>query len=161
MPGDGAWTSYERSPRRKSTVFCPIREPLPLDPKAYGAHYLMASVVVAYEETDDTQDLVAQVIYGGRGANGQLPITASSFYKAGDGHELLANGRFGYTFPEGVGMQSLDLATVDDIVRTGIDAKAYPGCQVLVAVDGQVVMNKAYGHTTYARSATRPHRRSL
>ena len=135
---------------RKSTVLCLFANPYRLT-RAYGAHYL-ASVVVAYEETDDTQDLVAQVIYGGRGANGQLPITASSFYRAGDGHELLANGRFGYTLPEGVGMQSLDLATVDDIVRTGIDAKAYPGCQVLVAVDGQVVMNKAYGHTTYART---------
>ena len=135
---------------RKSTVLCLFANPYRLT-RAYGAHYL-ASVVVAYEETDDTQDLVAQVIYGGRGANGQLPITASSFYRAGDGQEVLANGRFGYTLPEGVGMQSLDLDVVDDVVRTGIDAKAYPGCQVLVAVDGQVVMNKAYGHTTYART---------
>jgi beta-glucosidase-like glycosyl hydrolase/CubicO group peptidase (beta-lactamase class C family) len=134
---------------RKPTVFALFANPYRLT-RAYGAHYL-ASVIVAYEETEDTQDQVAQVIFGGRGANGQLPITASSFYVAGDGMELSAAGRFAYTMPEALGIQSLDLRPLDEIVNSGIAAQAYPGAQVLVAVDGQVVLNKAYGHSTYAK----------
>jgi beta-glucosidase-like glycosyl hydrolase/CubicO group peptidase (beta-lactamase class C family) len=134
---------------RKPTVFVLFANPYRLT-RAYGAHYL-ASVIVAYEETEDTQDQVAQVIFGGRGANGQLPITASSFYVAGDGMEVNAAGRFGYTMPEALGIQTLDLRPLDEIVNGGIAAQAYPGAQVLVAVDGQVVLNKAYGHSTYAK----------
>ena len=37
-------------------------------------------------------------------------------------------------------------------MNEGIAAQAYPGCEVLVAVDGQVVLNKAYGHSTYAKT---------
>ena len=135
---------------RKPTVFALFANPYRLT-RAYGAHYL-ASVVVAYEETEDSQDLAAQLIFGAIGATGRLPITASSFYAAGDGRDVRPIRRFGYTLPEGLGMRSADLKAIDDIVANGIQAQAYPGCQVLVAVDGQVVMNKAYGHTTYAKT---------
>jgi len=139
---------------RKPTVFALFANPYRLT-RAYGAHHL-ASVVVAYEETDDSQDLMAQLIFGGIGANGRLPITASSFYAAGDGMDVLPNGATGYTLPEALGLESSDLQPIDAIVASGIKAQAYPGAQVLVAVDGQVVMNKAYGHPTYERQrATR------
>ncbi len=39
--------------------------------KAYGAHHL-ASVLVGYEETEETQDLMAQAIFGAIGTNGQI-----------------------------------------------------------------------------------------
>ncbi len=134
---------------RKPTIFTLFANPYRLT-RAYGSQYL-ASVVVAYEETDDTQDLAAQLIFGGVGASGRLPITASSFYAAGDGHDVRPLRRFGYTLPEGLGIRTADLTEVDNIVKGGIEARAYPGCQVLVAVEGQVMLNKAYGHTTYAK----------
>ena len=135
---------------RKPTVFVLFANPYRLT-RAYGAQYL-ASTIVAYEETEDTQDLVPQVIFGGAGANGRLPITASSFFAAGDGKDLRANGRFGYTLPEAIGLRSNDLNGIDAIATSGIKAQAYPGCQVLVAVDGQVVFNRAYGHSTYEKT---------
>lgn len=139
---------------RKPTVFALFANPYRLT-RAYGAHYL-ASVITAYEETEETQDLVAQVIFGGIGANGRLPITASSFFAAHDGRDLRPIGRFGYTLPEAIGIQSKDLARIDAIAQSGIKAQAYPGCEVLVAVDGQVIFNKAYGHSTYEKKhATR------
>ncbi|MBK7382612.1 MAG: serine hydrolase [Flavobacteriales bacterium] len=134
---------------RQPTVFALFANPYRLT-RAYGAHYL-ASVITAYEETAETQDLVAQVIFGGIGANGRLPITASSFFAAGDGRELRPLGRFTYTFPEALGIQSRDLKKIDEIVAGGIKAQAYRGCEVLVAVDGEVILNKAYGHTTYEK----------
>jgi CubicO group peptidase (beta-lactamase class C family) len=132
---------------RKPTIFALFANPYKLA-QTYGAHH-MASILVGYEETEETQDLMAQAIFGAIGTTAQLPITASSFFKYGDGMELKANGRMPYTFPEALGMRSADLSGIDAIVKEGIDAQAYPGCEVLVAVDGQVVLNKAYGHSTY------------
>lgn len=134
---------------KKPTVFALFANPYRLT-RAYGAHYL-ASVITAYEETPETQDLVSQVIFGGIGANGRLPITANSFFVEGDGLDLRPTGRFGYTLPEAIGISSNDLQRIDAIAQQGITAQAYPGCEVLVAVDGQVVFNKAYGHSTYEK----------
>jgi beta-glucosidase-like glycosyl hydrolase/CubicO group peptidase (beta-lactamase class C family) len=134
---------------RKPTVFVLFANPYRLA-RAYGAH-LLASVVVAYEETDDTQDLAAQALFGGIGASGRLPVTANSFFRMGDGTDLQPTGCFGYALPEALGMRSIDLKGIDDIVANGIKQQAYPGAQVLVAVDGQVVWNKAYGHSTYEK----------
>lgn len=132
---------------RKPTVFALFANPYRLT-KAHGAH-LLASVVVGYEETQDTQELMAQVLFGGIGANGKLPVSASSFYPVGDGRELRPIQRLGYTSAGAMGMRAADFAPIDAIVKGGIDAQAYPGCQVLVAVDGQVVFNKAYGNQIY------------
>jgi len=137
------------------TIFALFANPYKLS-QAYGAQHL-ASVLVAYEETEETQDLMAQAIFGALNISGRLPITASSFYALGDGRDLKANGRFTYTLPETIGLRSEDLKGIDAVVAEGIKAQAYPGCEVLVAVDGQVVMNKAYGYTTYEKKqAVRP-----
>ena len=134
---------------RQPTVFALFANPYKLA-NAYGAHHL-ASVMVAYEETEETQDLMAQAIFGAIGTSARLPITASSFYKSGDGRDLQAIGRFNYILPEAIGLSSEDLKGVDAIVSTGMTAQAFPGCEILVAVDGHVVMNKAYGFSTYEK----------
>ncbi|HQZ43267.1 MAG TPA: glycoside hydrolase family 3 N-terminal domain-containing protein, partial [Flavobacteriales bacterium] len=134
---------------KKPTIFALFANPYTLT-RAYGSNY-MASVLVAYEETEETQDLMSQVIFGGMGANGKLPVTPSSFFVLGDGKEVRSNGRLAYTLPESIGIRSADLAAIDAIVAEGISAKAYPGCEVLVAVDGKVIMNKAYGNPTYEK----------
>ena len=135
--------------QQQPTVLALFANPYSLA-KAVGPE-MLATVVVAYEETDDTQDLVAQVIFGARNADGALPVTASAFYAAGDGVVVKALPRLGYAAPEAVGIRSAELRAIDDIVKRGIEGQAYPGCQVLVAVDGQVIMNKAYGHQTYEK----------
>lgn len=38
---------------------------------------------------------------------------------------------------------------MDEIVRVGIQNKAFPGCQLLVAKDGKVIWNKSYGNKIY------------
>ncbi len=116
--------------------------------RAYGAQDF-DGLLLTYEENDDTQDLAAQAIFGAQGAYGRLPVTPSSFFNSGDGLDVGALQRLTYTTPEGAGMHTTDLAGIDAIVRDAIAAKAFPGCQVLVAVGGQVVWNKAYGRPTY------------
>lgn len=115
---------------------------------AYGAQR-WKSVVVAYEENDDTQDLAAQLLFGAIPSNGTLPVTASSWFKAGQGVHVPPIGRLRYGMPEQEAMKTTDLMRIDTLVRRGLRAEAYPGCQVLVVRDGTVVWNKAYGAPTY------------
>lgn len=115
--------------------------------QAYGAHR-WAAVVCAYEETEDSQDLVAQALFGGIPAPGSLPVTASSLFHSGLSAPLNTTGILRYSLPEGASVSTEDLSGIDQIVGEGLRAGAFPGCQVLVARDGQVIWNKAYGRLT-------------
>ncbi|MFT3885509.1 MAG: glycoside hydrolase family 3 N-terminal domain-containing protein [Flavobacteriales bacterium] len=123
--------------------------------RAFGAQR-WNGLVVAYEENDDTQDLAAQLLFGAIPAKGHLPVTASSYFAAGDGLAQRSVGRLRYVLPEEDGITTASLKGIDAIVQEGIAAKAYPGCQVLVAQNGEVVWNKAYGKPSYeAKRAVR------
>lgn len=135
---------------RQPLVFTLFANPYRLG-TAYGAQRWKA-VVVAYEENQDTQDLAAQLIFGAIPATGTLPVTADTWFQAGQGARLPAIGRLRYGLPEEDAMRTKDLLRIDTLVRQGLKAEAYPGCQVLVAKDGMVVWNKAYGSPTYARN---------
>jgi len=54
-----------------------------------------------------------------------------------------------FYLPEDVGMSSVTLARIDSIVYDGINARAFPGCQVLVMKDGKPVYDKCFGNYTY------------
>ncbi len=41
------------------------------------------------------------------------------------------------------------LDVIESIVKEGLDEKAYPGCQVLVAKDGMIIYNKSFGYFDY------------
>ena len=51
--------------------------------------------------------------------------------------------------PDDVGMSSVTLARIDSIVKDGIEARAFPGCQVLVMKDGIPIYDKCFGYFTY------------
>ncbi len=51
--------------------------------------------------------------------------------------------------PEDFGMNSVKLANIDTIVKNGIKAMAFPGCQVLVLKDGKPIYDKCFGNYTY------------
>jgi Beta-lactamase class C and other penicillin binding proteins len=51
--------------------------------------------------------------------------------------------------PKDFGLNPVKLARIDSIVKDGIDAKAYPGCQVLVLKEGKPVYDKCFGNFTY------------
>ena len=52
-------------------------------------------------------------------------------------------------FRNSAGMDSRVLSRIDRIASEAIKEKATPGCQVLVARNGKVVFEKAYGYFTY------------
>ncbi len=60
--------------------------------------------------------------------------------------------RLQYTVPEDAGINSNNLMDIDKIAREAIRSHATPGCVVLVARDGKVIFNKAYGYHTYDKT---------
>lgn len=107
-------------------------------------------LVLAYQENKYTEDLAAQLIFGGIGAGGSLPVTINEAWPCKFGIKTQGNIRMQYGFPENAGISSKILEErIDSIVKRGIDAKAYPGCEVMVARKGIVVFQKTYGFHTY------------
>lgn len=47
------------------------------------------------------------------------------------------------------GMDSTYFVMIDSVAMNGIKAHAYPGCQILVVKDGEVVYHRSYGTLTY------------
>ena len=110
-----------------------------------------AAVICSYENTDLAQEYAGQGIFGGNAMDALLPVTVKGLFNKGTGIETQKT-RLAYSVPEEVGMNSAKLAAIDKIVQEGLDANAFPGCQVLVAKDGVVVYNKAFGNHDYKSS---------
>jgi beta-N-acetylhexosaminidase len=107
-------------------------------------------LILAYQENEYTEDLSAQLIFGGIGARGTLPVTINDKWHSDFGIITPGNIRLQYGLPESVGMSSAIVCTrIDSIANAGLAAKAYPGCVVMVARKGVVVFHKAYGFQTY------------
>lgn len=110
-------------------------------------------LIVAYQNTKLTQELAAQLIFGAFNSNGKLPVTVDERFKLGDGIEIKKNNCFAYTIPEEVEIRNELLhRKIDSIAVLGLDKKAYPGCQVLVAKNGNIIFHECYGFHTYEDS---------
>lgn len=81
------------------------------------------------QENNFTQSLAAEIIFG---ASNDTCL-----------------GRIRYSPPAVADMATDSLQKIDFLVEEAIQQKAIPGCQVLVAKNGQIVWNKAYGYLTY------------
>ncbi|HMP14674.1 MAG TPA: glycoside hydrolase family 3 N-terminal domain-containing protein [Saprospiraceae bacterium] len=106
----------------------------------------------AYEEDPLAQEAAAHALFGSIAMQGKLPITASAKSPFGIGRSTEKVTRMGYIEPEKVGLNATKLAKIDTIASQAIAAKATPGCVVLVAKDGHIVYEKAFGHHTYSQN---------
>lgn len=109
---------------------------------------LTDALIMAYEENAYTLDYTAQLIFGGIGAKGKLPVNVNTVFTMNSGMTTLPI-RMGYTIPEMMGYNARDFYKVDSIALDGIAQHAFPGCQILVAQKGQVIYRKNFGGHTY------------
>jgi len=109
------------------------------------------AVIAAYQESELTQDVASQIVFGGVGAKGKLPVTVNSNFKIGDGLKTEGGLRFSYVEPEAVGIAAGDLNGIENLVKEAIDAKAIPGASVLVAKDGKVFYRRSFGYHSYGK----------
>jgi len=109
-------------------------------------------LILAYQNTPLIQELAAQLVFGAFDAIGKLPVTADKRFQLGDGLPVKNNQTFSYTIPEEVGINSEMLSgKIDSLANLGLENQAYPGCQVLIAKDGNVIFHKCYGFHTYKK----------
>lgn len=106
-----------------------------------------SNLLACYEDDAITQQAAFDVFTGKLVPKGKLPVTVCSNLKFGTG--ITTNYYFPEVKPEVVGMDSKKLVVIDSIANSAIINRATPGCVVLVAKDGKVVFNKAYGYSTY------------
>jgi len=117
-----------------------------------GAIPGLQALILSYETNSMIESLSAQLIFGGIEGSGRLPMQLGDLYPRGSGLSTPGGLRLQYGLPESAGLNSRDLKTaIDSIVKAGLEAEAYPGCQVIVARKGTVVFHKAYGYHTYNR----------
>ncbi len=109
-----------------------------------------SGLLLAYQNNIFTEDLSAQLIFGGIEGKGKLPVTINNKYRVGYGLITPGNIRLKYGLPENAGVSSAKLESkIDSIANSGISAKAYPGCEIIVARKGTVIFHKCYGYHTY------------
>jgi CubicO group peptidase (beta-lactamase class C family) len=118
--------------------------------KHFETIHLSNGLIVAYQNTPLNQELAAQLIFGASDATGKLPVTIDSRFKRNDGIEIEGNNCLAYTIPEEMGIKSVLLTQkIDSLAYLGLTNEAYPGCQVLIAKNGNVIFHKTYGYQTY------------
>lgn len=107
-------------------------------------------LLIAYEDNEFTEDLAAQLIFGGIGSKGSLPVQIRGGWPSGSGIKTAGNIRLQYGYPENAGLSSFKLSEkIDSIIKMGLKVKAFPGCEVMIARKGIVVFHKTYGYHTY------------
>lgn len=122
-------------------------------PFALLKHFDDVSFPILWTEATDRQAVhkTASALFGGFAITSKLAADISNKYIAGSGYAT-EKTRLGYTAPEDEGMDGKMLTDkVDRIVKEGIDSLAYPGAVILVAKNGNVVFEKAYGYHTYGK----------
>lgn len=113
-------------------------------------HLPSDAILVSYEDHLYSRQYAAQAIFGGVPVTGKLPVSINSEYPAGTGITTVKN-RIGYALPEMSGLSSARLSAIDSICKAAIRLKATPGCQVLIAKNGDIIYNKAFGYHTYEK----------
>jgi len=98
--------------------------------------------------TPESASVSAQIIFGGMATTARLDANYSTKFKNGTGFNT-QKIRLGYSTPEAVSLSSNFISGIDAIVKEGIAAHSAPSAVILVAKDGKVIFNKAYGAHTY------------
>lgn len=105
------------------------------------------TLVLAYDDTPILRETAPQALFGGIKVNGTVPVNIKGVAKLGDG-VILEKTRLGYTTAAEAGLGNLQ-QTIDSIANLSMKKHAVPGCQVLIAKGGNVIIDSSYGYTDY------------
>lgn len=120
---------------------------------AFGNPYVLkdycnAKVLVAcYEDDNITQSTAADILFGRLAPKGKLPVTVCELLQYGSG---IVSSRLLYNAPAAdLGFRTNILLQIDSIVQDAIEKQSIPGGVVLVAKDGKIAYEKAFGKLSY------------
>ena len=107
-----------------------------------------SAIILARDASYTSQVRAAEAVFGGRDVNAKLKNDISGFAKKGEGF-ILSKTRLGFSTPTQEGFSSNLKSRIDSVVKFNIRKQSFPGCQIVVVRNGNIVLNEAYGHLTY------------
>lgn len=154
---DGAWKKHDFKAeelakldsiaKHKKVILDVFAKPYSLLPIVDFSN--IEGLVVSYQNTDISQIVAAQLLFGAFEAKGKLPVSINTSFEVNDGLQTQKLDVLGFTAPENVGVDSAILSKIDVIAQKAIEAKMTPGAQILVARKGKVIYQKSFGYHTY------------
>ncbi|WP_430408712.1 glycoside hydrolase family 3 N-terminal domain-containing protein [Kordia sp.] len=109
------------------------------------------NIIVSYQNSEEAQEISAQIIFGALKAQGKLPVSIKDEFSIHTGIETTTLPRLMYGLPEAVGVNSQKLQRIDSLAKLVVSQKMAPGVQLLIARKGKVIYNKNFGYHTYDR----------
>ena len=91
---------------------------------------------------------LANSIFGLIDVEGKLPVTSSESLKVNHSLKYDEDIMYWANFVEN-GISIEYLKKIDSIANKGISLGAYPGCQVIVLHENDMIYSKSYGYLTY------------
>lgn len=110
--------------------------------------------VCAYSDVPVMHEAAAEVMCAEEPAEGRLPITIPGLYKYGDGVQY-PKMRLRMGEPEEAGFTSEGIEKVDEVVEKAIRDSAFPGAVLVIARNGIIIHEKAFGSYDYDRYSKR------
>lgn len=114
----------------------------------------MSALVLAYDNIPASRISAAEAIFGGIAVSGKLPVNLRGVAKMGTGFSY-PKSRLGFSSPVAEGFAAWLPDSIDALVNQGLKTGAFPGCQVLVARNGNIVFDKSYGKISTAADAAK------
>jgi beta-N-acetylhexosaminidase len=118
------------------------------NPYAIKNFCMAKNIVACYEDDEYTQNAAVNFLEGKITAKGKLPVTVCDAYPFGTGI-MTAVPALPTVNPAEVGLDMVQLSAIDSVANNAISKGATPGCVVLVAKDGKIAYQKAFGHFKY------------
>ncbi len=121
---------------------------------AFGNPYAIKNIcdaktlVACYEDNDIVQAVAADWLNGKFTAKGKLPVTVCESLKYGDGI-VISDKLLPDSPPSELGFRTAGLLSIDSVCKEAVMKQAAPGCVVLVARNGKIAYEKAFGHLSY------------
>lgn len=120
----------------------------------FGNPYLVKELaktdvhVMGWANTSLQMKALAPALFGASDVSGTLPIEIPGLYSVGDGIHL-EKSSLRYGNPEDVGLNSVKLYEIEDILREAVLDSTFPGAVAAVVKDGVLVYKHAEGYHTY------------
>ncbi len=105
------------------------------------------NIVACYEDDDIFQNAAIDILQGLQQPKGKLPVTVCKEFSFGTG--IVKSDGLKSENPASLGFNVAKLNEIDSLANDAISKHATPGCVVLVAKDGKIAYQKAFGYYTY------------
>jgi beta-glucosidase-like glycosyl hydrolase/CubicO group peptidase (beta-lactamase class C family) len=123
---------------------------------SFSENFSTDGLLIAYQEQPAALEIAADGIFGESDLNGKLPVTASKKYPLFSGISLKRTSVTTHvdeknftSNEEKIIPHDTRFSAIDERLLKAIADSVFPGCQVLVAKNGEIVYHKSFGTHTY------------